>query len=196
MTIPSTGSGNHLVVLEYNEGDSASAPTIAAAGVTFTNDAGQTAYDTHRTAEMWSADNIPSGVTTVTITLPVSTTGAACIEEDSGLLTVGAHDVSSSTFDQENSNFTTAAVTPTAAKNEVMYGWAFDASGPDHSAFWTASNSWTVFATQYESGGGAGSFAVFRKVVASTTGSYTLTGGNTASTVILTALPPSTYKAN
>lgn len=163
------------------------APTVAASGVTFVPIESNTSYGSGpRTLATWYAKNIPGSVTTVTITFPVSTTGCVFVGEYSGLSTTAPLDASCTfaTADCRSSwttTFTSVSVTPTASHNEAMFGIVVDQSGPDHTANWTGSGGWSVAATAYENAGSFGSLAYMEQIVASTTGSYTVTGGNSGS---------------
>lgn len=160
------------------------APTVVASGVTFVPIESDTSYvGGPRTLATWYAKNIPASVTNVTITFPTSTTGCVFVGEYSGVSTTAPLDASCTFATADcstawSTTFTSVSVTPTAAHNEAMFGIVVDSSGPDHTANWTASGGWSVAATAYENAGSFASLAYFEQIVASTTGSYTITGGN------------------
>jgi hypothetical protein len=159
-------------------------PTIAAGSATFVNVEANAAHNGGpRTQMNWVATGIPSGITTVTMTLPASSTGCLVVFEVSGVTAtdvVCGSGVSCGT-NGNSSPFTGPTITPTASKNEFLAASAFDSSGPNHSANWAATGSWVLGPVPYENGGNFGSFGVLYQIVASTSGSYGITGTNSGS---------------
>jgi hypothetical protein len=182
---------------ETSFGAAAVSPTIAASGVTFVAQESDLLYDsTRRSMTMWSAVSIPSSVVTVTATWPGSATGCIIAVEYSNQTTIDASAVSAGlTTNEVNSNspFTGNTTTPTASKNEVLWGLVFDQSGPNNTATFAGTGGWSVAATAYENTGDFGSFAFYSQIVASTTGSYAITGTNSGASVAQSVTAPATF---
>lgn len=193
LTIPATTNGNVLAVVMYNEGSSATNPTVAAAGTTFVLAEPELKYfGGARTLMLYTAVSIPASVTTVTATWNVSTTGCIAVGEYSGVTTLDAKSTGGGNLTLANSPFTGAvpATAVTAGKNEIMFGGVFDSSGPDHTGGFGGTGTWTVGITAYENGGSFGSFAYYENLVASTSGTYAITGtqSGTATSQAITSI--------
>jgi len=183
---------------EIGAGNAALSPTIAISGATLIPQEADISYDSHRTMMLWTAVSNTGGATTATVTWPVSTTGCLAVGEYSGqtAVDVSANSPSGPLFGQAYgvSPFAGNTVTPTASKNEVMFGEVFDPSGPNHTSTFGGASGWTVGATAYENGGTFGSFAYYEQIVASTSGTYAVSGTQSGTGVDQDITQPATFK--
>lgn len=143
VTIPSTTAGTCLVVMAHAGDDPTAVPevsSVAATGVTFVKQGGvlnSTGTRSVRT-ECWIARNVPSGITTVTVTWPSAIVGVVTVGEYVNVKSLGhvatatgsAAHPSISVVTQDTDNFVVAGFT-----NEDTAQSSFSAAS--RGTFWT-----------------------------------------------------------
>jgi hypothetical protein len=192
VNISATKAGDELMVGTFDmesDYDSPTCGTLTAAGATF-----QTAYcfgnfDRHRAMNLQYAENVPAGITSVTVTYPTAILEAAIIvSEYSGLAVSNSLDVKPTVTDLIfNTSYTSTAVSPASGQNELMIGLE---TNDQTSPGFTGTNDWAVEASQHSDW----TMALSDNIVAGTAGSYSNSGTISAGSWVR-VWAPATFKA-
>ena len=174
-------AGNTLIVAygEYNENSSCTSRNILATdnlSDTFTRDnrvpVFSSSYGVYQCVQIFRLTNIPSGITSVTLTGNGGSWngGTVSVLEVSGLAASPVDAVDSVGAVCASNNWQTAAMTPTAGLNELIFGQSYN---PGANVY---AETLPYHMIGSEGSGASGSGAGGYQIVTSTSGSYTPSG--------------------
>ncbi len=178
-------SGNTLQVGAMWNSNTITATIASSPTNTWSSDVGPIRHISNRSAQVWHADNVVAGSTTVTVTFSASVTNSCSGHESSGLATSASFDQSSSATGSNAAPNSGATPTTTVA-DEYLFGFA--AGGTD-TAPWTAGTGYTLRESSTNPDPGYGSEDRIVSVTGAYTAAFTINVGSNWICII------TTYKA-